>query len=68
MGLIEAGSEREGLTRVDGGGGWDLWVITQGDTDTEEKQGLPEPTHTHTHTQMFALCCLCDGEADMIAT
>lgn len=49
MGLIEAGSEREGLTRVDGGGGWDLWVITQGDTDTEEKQGLPEPTHTHTH-------------------
>lgn len=43
MGLTEGGSDREGLTRVGGGGGWDLCVVTQGDTDIKENQGLPEP-------------------------
>ena len=42
---IDGGRERErvGLTRVGGGGGGDLCVVTQGDTDTEENRALPEP-------------------------
>lgn len=33
-----------------------------------KKLNVLERLHKHTHTQMFALCCLSNGEADMIAT